>query len=170
MDSSENPPRLSLLQECVHGLHKVRLLGILRLLGGREQGDEAVSIDFGGGDEGTDDGLRQPLQKPRARPGDSGSDTREWQHLTALIEDALREEYEASDRIAEYQDDDSDYPTLPVGAEVIPSPGSKDWREMTPEGSPAHRDAQANPQTPEQFQETLDVMSELRPPLAGYSD
>ncbi len=122
------------------------------------------------GRTGHDQRPQMPVGRSSASGQEPGAETREWQDLTSVIEDALREEREAADRVAGHQDEDSDYPALPVGAEVIPAPGSKDWRRMTPAGSPAYKDAQAHPQTPEDYSDTLDVMSELRPPLADHSD
>ena len=98
------------------------------------------------------------------------AETREWQQLSTVIEAALREEQDAADRLADHEDEGSDYPALTVGPEAMPAPGSKDWRTMTPPDSLVHKQAEADPQTPEQYQNALEVAAELRPPLASPGD
>jgi hypothetical protein len=98
------------------------------------------------------------------------SETGEWNQLTAVIEAALAPEYREAQRRPDQGDDGSPYPALTVGPEVMPAPGSKDWRKMTPAGSAAQKDAAADPQTPEQYRDALAMMAELRPPLPGVPD
>ena len=89
-----------------------------------------------------------------------------WNGCVAVITDILDAEVamaQRTNRGIQLDDEGSYYPSLIIGPEVVPEPGSTDYRLMTPPGSPAYTDAIEHPQSAKQYLGALEIMASLRP-------